>query len=46
MSYSLKEDDIEILIDKFATVPPDEFTQKEIDCIHELTRFAHKQNEY
>ena len=41
---NLKDSDIEIFMDRFAELPEEQFTIKEIECIHELTKFSHRQN--
>jgi hypothetical protein len=42
LSISLKNEEIEIFIDKFAEIPADEFVEKEIECVYDLTKFAHR----
>ena len=46
MSYTLKGEDIEILMDKFAAIPPEQFTTKEIDCIHDITKYSNRSSNY
>lgn len=42
MSYTLKSEEIENLMDKFALIPPEQFTNKEIDCIHDITKYSNR----
>ncbi len=30
------------MVDQFITIPPEQFVDKEIDCVYELTKFAYK----
>lgn len=38
--------DIDILVDKFASVPPQDFVDKEIECVYDLSKYAHKASDF
>jgi hypothetical protein len=42
LSINLKNEEIELFIDKFAQIPPEEFVEKEIECVYDLTKFSHR----
>ena len=37
-----KNDEIEMLVARFAEVPPDQFVEKEIECVYELSKYSYK----
>ena len=37
-----RNEEIEILVDRFASVPPENFVDKEIECVFELSKFSYK----
>ena len=41
-----KSEDIEILVDKLANVPPETLVEKEIECVFNLSKFSLRQAEY
>mmetsp|Transcript_9129 Transcript_9129/g.8555 ORF Transcript_9129/g.8555 Transcript_9129/m.8555 type:complete len:124 (+) Transcript_9129:172-543(+) len=41
-----KQEEIELWIDKFLTVPPEQLQEKEIDCVSELTKFNYKKTSF
>ena len=38
-----RNDEIEILVERFASVPPEQFVDKEIECVYELSKYSYKQ---
>jgi len=34
------------MIDKFASIPPEEFVDKEVECIYDLSKYAYKYCSY
>lgn len=38
-----KHEEIELLVEKFSKVPPNEFVEKEIECVFELSKYSYKQ---
>ena len=38
----IRGDDTDRWIEKFASVSADQLVEKEIDCVYEFTKFAHK----
>jgi hypothetical protein len=43
LAHAFRNEEIEILVRKFETVPPDDFVQKEIECVYELSKYSYKQ---
>ena len=41
-STLLKGDEIECFIDKFISIPPDQFVEKEVQCVYDLTKYMFK----
>lgn len=41
-----KQEEIELLVDKFSQVSPDEFVDKEIECVYELSKYCYKQTNF
>lgn len=37
-----KNDEIEKLVERFEAVPPDQFVEKEVECVYELTKYSYK----
>lgn len=37
-----RNEEIEILVDRFASVPPEDFVDKEIECVYELSKYTYK----
>jgi hypothetical protein len=42
-AVAFRNEEIEILVDKFASVPPEQFVDKEIECVYELSKYSYKQ---
>ena len=46
IAISFKSEEIEMLVERFALVPPEQFVEKEIECVFELSKYAYKQANY
>jgi hypothetical protein len=42
LASAFRNEEIEILVRKFETVPPDDFVQKEIECVYELSKYSYR----
>jgi hypothetical protein len=43
IAIMFKNDEIEMLVERFAQVPPEQFVEKEIECVYELSKYSYKQ---
>ena len=46
IAISFKDEEIKLLVDRFAEVPADLFVEKEIECVYELSKYADRSNSY
>lgn len=40
IALNFRPEEIDMLVEKFASVPPDEFVEKEIECVFELSKYS------
>ena len=46
IAIQFKDEEIKMLVDRFAEVPPDQFVEKEIECVYELSKYSYKQSTF
>ncbi|CDW78148.1 ubiquitin carboxyl-terminal hydrolase family protein [Stylonychia lemnae] len=46
VAIMFKQDEVEMLVQRFSEVPPDQFVEKEIECVYELAKYSYKQQTF
>lgn len=46
LAVMFKQDEIEMLVKRFSQIPPDQFVEKEIECVYELSKYSYKQQTF
>lgn len=41
IAIMFKNQEIEMLVDRFALVEPDQFVEKELECVYELSKYTY-----
>jgi hypothetical protein len=42
IAIQFKDEEIKLLVDRFAEVPADQFVEKEIECVYELSKYSYR----